>query len=231
MVDMGNDYIAQNNVVAKYLRGQLTPEEAVAFEVYLMDKPALIEQLEMDRVLIKTMPEAVKHAKKTSKWTLGWFNTPLFASLFGSVATLLICVIGFSYLQSSSIDEGQPNGVPDDVIVNIPLVYLSPLRGADDSSGIDSNSAPVVSPKKADRYFAVIIQPSDTHVDVFEVQIVNRVTEVIVLQTQVVEPMVSGDIKLTLLSEMYPSGDYAIIAKAVNSPSGPKTYYFSVRHQ
>ncbi|MEP4299102.1 MAG: hypothetical protein ABJ340_05400, partial [Paraglaciecola sp.] len=53
---MDDEYITQNDIIQKYLRNKLTPEETVEFEEYIMDKPHLLEQLELDSVMVETMP-------------------------------------------------------------------------------------------------------------------------------------------------------------------------------
>lgn len=44
------------NVRIKYLKNQLDPEQKEAFEVYLMDNPALLEELQLESTLVTTAP-------------------------------------------------------------------------------------------------------------------------------------------------------------------------------
>ncbi len=231
MFTMDKVYIDHNDIIAKYLRGQLTPEESVAFEEYLMDQPALIEQLELDSLLIRTMPEAVKSAESQVKQVVKkywFFNTPLFASF----ATLLICVVSLSFVYSTfdvanDFDKSTDHDSSDPaVMVNIQHILLYSARGGDD----EVKDAPVVTPLPTDRYFEISVQTSDSQATAFEIEIVNAITQTRLLPPQVFEAMPSGDIKLTLLSVVYPPGDYVVTAKAVGSQSTPETYYFSVRH-
>ena len=45
---MDRDYIEQHDILDRYRRNQLTPEMRIEFEEYILDKPDLIEQLELD---------------------------------------------------------------------------------------------------------------------------------------------------------------------------------------
>ncbi|MFT4928282.1 MAG: hypothetical protein ACI8WB_004401 [Phenylobacterium sp.] len=221
---MDESYIEQNNIVAKYLRGQLTPEETVVFEEYLMDKPALIEQLEMESTLFRTMPQAVKSIDKQPAKKFWWFATPWWAG-WASFATLLICVLSYPLIHS--ILDGESD-LPDAVVmVNLQHIYLSPVRGAVN----DADNVPVVTPLSSDRYFEITVQTANSSAVAFEVEIKNRKTEASLLAAQVIQLMDSGDIKLTLLSKVYPPGEYILLAAPVDGKSGPETFYFNVQHQ
>ena len=91
---MDSKYIKEKNIIARYLRGSLTPEESIEFEEYLIDKPELIEQLEIDSQLMKTLPAVDYKSKRpqTASMQKLWFwTTPLRASF----ATGFSCLLGF----------------------------------------------------------------------------------------------------------------------------------------
>jgi|GEM_PF-4244506 len=45
----------QDELIQAYLQNKLTPEEAIEFEVYIMDKSELLEKLQMDNLLQQSM--------------------------------------------------------------------------------------------------------------------------------------------------------------------------------
>lgn len=52
--------IEQRNIKQRYLTGRLNAQEVAAFEEYMLDKPELTQELELDSILYKTMPECME---------------------------------------------------------------------------------------------------------------------------------------------------------------------------
>lgn len=75
---VSND-IEAKNLANRYLKGQLSPDEIVAFEEYILDKPELLEQLELDSILIETLPKIEESRVKPS----------LFSTFYASWRVLL----------------------------------------------------------------------------------------------------------------------------------------------
>jgi hypothetical protein len=222
MAKMDQHFIDANNIVGKYLRDELTPEETIAFEEYLMDHPALIDELELDAVFIKAMPEAVKAMENSPKKTFLWFATPLRASF----ATLLVCLIALP-MMLRMFDESGGAGQDDvEVMANIQHIFLTPMRGVGDGSRV-----PVITPSRVDRYFEVTVQTSDMNASEYQIDIINRKTRAAVLTPAVFSVMSTGDIKLALPSKAYQTGDYVLTATPMSGPSKPEKFYFSVRHE
>ncbi|MFT2089984.1 hypothetical protein [Paraglaciecola sp. 2405UD69-4] len=117
---MDDDYINQNDTVQRYLHNKLTPEETVEFEEYIMDKPHLLEQLELDSVMVETMPKVELGKSKPSFWQ-GIFGTPLKASLGTGLACALAAVLLLPAIQPPS----------SPAIGNLELFYLSDVRSDD----------------------------------------------------------------------------------------------------
>ncbi|MEP2652689.1 MAG: hypothetical protein ABJH06_11935 [Paraglaciecola sp.] len=126
---MGDETINQNDIVQKYLHNKLTPEETVEFEEYIMDKPHLLEQLELDSVMVETMPlvnesngnkASRAQSPKPSFWDV-LFGTPLKASLGTGVACVLAVVLLLPIMQTPT----SPG------IGNLELFYLSDVRSND----------------------------------------------------------------------------------------------------
>ncbi|MEP1554376.1 MAG: hypothetical protein ABJJ44_03155 [Paraglaciecola sp.] len=126
---MDDEYITQNDIIHKYLHNKLTPEEVMAFEEYIMDKPHLLEQLELDSVMVETIPlvnesngnnASRAQSPKPSFWDV-LFGTPLKASLGTGLACALVIVLLLPNMQSSTTPA----------IGNLELFYLSDVRSND----------------------------------------------------------------------------------------------------
>lgn len=68
--NMNADYISQHDIVQRYLKGKLTPEETVEFEEYILDKPELLEQLEVDSVMSEHLPNIAPKRSRRSIFRL-----------------------------------------------------------------------------------------------------------------------------------------------------------------
>ncbi|GAA6136541.1 hypothetical protein NBRC116583_02880 [Arenicella sp. 4NH20-0111] len=121
---MDKRYIEDNEIEIKYLRNQLAPEEAEEFEVYLMENPCFLEQLETTSVLMKEVPqvkpEAVTEIEKRS--LLGSILTmkPLLSGYIAGAMTV-VGVIGILSVSEPSVDNNPTFSQ---------VVYLSPTRSA-----------------------------------------------------------------------------------------------------
>lgn len=119
MNNIDADYISQHDIAQRYLQGKLTPEETVEFEEYLMDKPELLEQLELDSVMVEHLPNVFNSPPKTaqnkrSRWT------PLFSHITAIAACSLLAVTLWLGQPNSEIS---PNFSPN-------IVYLENYRSA-----------------------------------------------------------------------------------------------------
>ncbi len=119
---MDKRYIEDNEIEIKYLRNQLASEEAEEFEVYLMENPSFLEQLETTSVLMKEVPqvkpEAVTETEKRS--LLGSILTmkPLLSGYIAGAMTV-VGVIGILSVSEPSVDNNPTFSK---------VVYLSPTR-------------------------------------------------------------------------------------------------------
>ncbi len=89
---MDKKYIQDNEIDIKYLRGQLADDELELFEIYLMENPEALEQLEVDSLLLTTKVKGHKEATSLfSKFKKSL--TPILAIAFSIVATAILVVI------------------------------------------------------------------------------------------------------------------------------------------
>jgi len=169
---MDKQYIEDNEISIKYLRKQLTPEEVEEFEIYLMENPEALEQLDLDSLfqtrLRDLAPNAYVSAEPITKTPVSpkWFGLPnIIAFLSGA---LLIFVFG---LEKNELET--PN-----------LIYLSQTRSGgvniDQLSKIEVGGKEHIVvvlnlPKPVDFPVDVLIKPFGSEVDnVYKV--VRRIT-------------------------------------------------------
>ncbi len=140
---MDNEYVESNDIANKYLRGELTAEELEDFEVYLMDKAELLEELELDMLLQQHLPLVQFDNKQVSSKWLSWPAQPLVASF----ATLVVCA--FSFILYLQIEDGafKASG-------KVNLVYISPLRSS------SQEQQATLSIAKGDEQITLVLQPS-----------------------------------------------------------------------
>ena len=121
MKAMNDEYIQQNDVVRRYLHNRLTPEEAIEFETYVLDKPALLEQLELDAVLIENLPHVVSKTAIKTAVKVAWWK-PLYSHFVAVAASCgLLAII--------LIDTQQ---VPDALGFSPSIVYLENYRSVNE---------------------------------------------------------------------------------------------------
>ncbi|MDU0352778.1 hypothetical protein RS130_01530 [Paraglaciecola aquimarina] len=139
---MDDKYITENDIVKRYLHNKLTPEETVEFEEYIMDKPELLEQLELDSVFVQTLPEAFENEQtanqiqaesskyvKPSFWQILW-GTPMRASLvtLGISAGVFLGMFEYKLLNSN------PSQIYSE---SYEIAYLSNLRSSQTNQSQD----------------------------------------------------------------------------------------------
>lgn len=119
---MDRKYIEENDIAGRYLRGQLTPEETIEFEVYLIDNPELIKELEMDTVFLKTMPY-IDQLPGKRVYKRGWFSTIVWQA---SLATIAVCLVAIQiYLFTVNGKSEYQIGIPEhaylDTVRSVPM--------------------------------------------------------------------------------------------------------------
>lgn len=194
MKRMDDDYINHNDIVKRYLGGKLTPEETVEFEEHILDKPELLEQLEMDSVFTEHLPN-VATDKTIPHMTSIWqklFGTPMRASMGTATACVLVATV-FVKLATPQLTPLQGN---------IELVYLSNTRG-------DTNvSVQELSRSAAPDTLIFILQADAVLDEQFKVRLFNQKTEqsIALLATYSANEM--GDIYVPARANNLPQGTY-----------------------
>ena len=64
---MDKDYIEEQDIAGKYLRGELTAEEIESFELVFMEDPGLLQRLELDAAFYRHARAAHEELKNVNK--------------------------------------------------------------------------------------------------------------------------------------------------------------------
>lgn len=161
---MDDEYINQNDIVKRYLQNKLTPEETVEFEEYMLDKPELLERLELDMVLVETLPRVEVTEKKKLEEKNG-IKPYLWQTLFGKPFVYSICSFFLGALVISQLNNISQTQALFTGTIN--LVEISPLRS---TSSEDIPDAVYSLSNNAD-YIILMLQPEDTNGDPINIEI------------------------------------------------------------
>ena len=187
-----------------YLRGKLTPEEAVAFETYFIDKPELLEALEVDMLLQQQMPavsfgqDINKSGSANDKWFVQYLQ-PLMAS----AATLLICIASFNWYWQGQDVTADFNGSG-----KVNLVYVSPVRSGvlDEQANLSLNTK--------DEQVTIVLQPSNTVATIFDIKMIRPNGDVVKAFNQVnVQGM--GDLVIAVPMAQFNQGNWTFEIRAI----------------
>ncbi|WP_416305963.1 hypothetical protein [Neptunicella sp. SCSIO 80796] len=113
---MDETYIAENDIKRRYLHNKLTAEETAEFEAYILDKPALLEELELDSVFISAYPNMMKKSPFWRSLTDKWLWPGLGVAIGGALSAAII-LIAFIPQTSFELSKQSPE-----------IVYLETMR-------------------------------------------------------------------------------------------------------
>lgn len=74
-IKLDKEKIEKNNITNRYIHGQLSPEETIAFEEYLMEHSEMIEDLQLDQMFVESMGniEVEKHNNERTAPTFAFW--------------------------------------------------------------------------------------------------------------------------------------------------------------
>ena len=134
---MDKQYIQDNEIEIKYLRNQLTPEEVEEFEVYLMENPEAIENIELIEMIANTDVSATEAKSSFTDWVASCLRPlPVFAVVSAFLMGNLLPIVWtnsdtpgiaqIAYLADSRNSNSE---------INIQAAYLFPNSSFNSSSG------------------------------------------------------------------------------------------------
>ncbi len=140
---MNKEYIEQHEIAHRYLAGSLCAEEIEQFEVYLMEHPQMLEELELNSI-IKTHASAYKpKITSTSKWR-SLFTQPLYVS-FSTAVVSLFCFAMFLTIADIHFSPTSTNHAKTSLIYLETQRSSSPLGSATDINIKEANELLVFS--------------------------------------------------------------------------------------
>ena len=139
--------VIDENLVDRYLMGQMSEAEAMAFEDFYAGSPETMQELEESAMLIDGMTHLGRDdgvatpiaaaKKKTGSRFLAVMGTPAYGMAASVVALVAVMIAG-----ANNLRDGAASG--DDSLVNIPVVTLSATRGGDAGVEITAGEAPQI---------------------------------------------------------------------------------------
>ncbi|GAB2686956.1 hypothetical protein Q4574_03555 [Aliiglaciecola sp. 3_MG-2023] len=120
MRPMDQEYIQNNDIANRYMQGKLCAEESEEFEVYLMENSEIVDQLELDSMLINTLPLINTTSKPKNSFWQSLFKTPTRASLTTLGSCILVFTLMLNYNHFSFFEK---------TLSSPSMVYVSSVRG------------------------------------------------------------------------------------------------------
>ena len=214
MKPMDRDFIDKHDIAQRYLHGRLTPEEAEEFEVYLMDNPEMVEELEIDGLLKSRLPNSrsANSVKRGHTKYMDWFlSTPL-----RSIAsTAAVCTLVFTMLPSPDSTPGVDLTRPTD------LISLSVTRNStglpDASLSLSENTSTVI----------LVIQAEQGEVDSYQVTVTNQTTKA-VMTDEAFYTNSKGELFVPVKLANLESGIVSIDYMQPSSPESKRSYHLLI---
>lgn len=122
---MDKKYIDENEIEIKYLRNQLTTEELEEFEVFLIDNPELVEQLELDSTLLNGLEVLKQNVKKPKPIFHKIFSFDMLPIMASFMSGLLVVVLFQSWFGENKTAE---------ILSSTQIEYLSGFRSASNTT-------------------------------------------------------------------------------------------------
>lgn len=162
---MNKEFIEQNDIAHKYLTGQLSDAELEEFEVYLMDNPSVIDDLNVEEVMSAGM-SAIKEPEGVARPSQPAIALPFWQK--SSIATALgSFVLGVLTMMVFNIDRGPINSPQIQY-----LVTESSVRGgSDDTPPVEFEFDESSFARGSRDQFTLVIDPEDTKIDEYRVSI------------------------------------------------------------
>ena len=141
---MDRQSVIENNIVDRYLMGQLSETEAMTFEDFYAGSPETLLDLEQSATLIDSLVSSSRHddianvttfmAKPKPQSRLAqFFSTPRYSVAASFLAIIALAFAGSAQMRLQNADHESLRAI------NIPVVTLSATRGGD--SGIEIATA------------------------------------------------------------------------------------------
>ncbi|MEM7610844.1 MAG: hypothetical protein AAF270_04160 [Pseudomonadota bacterium] len=219
--------VEENNLVDRYLLGQMDESEAMAFEDFYAGSPETLEELETSALLIDGMNNANRKpmgsvtsigqlkasAPAPTAAARRWFGSPAYGVAASFVAALALLVAGSNYV---ALQDAR--SVASSNIINIPVVTLSPTRGGESGVEVFAGDAPQVvlaldlGLSAAASYSAALQTIDGDHI----------------WRSEGLEPDELQSLTMSIARESLPAGSYRIVVRSEDARNDTLNFPFDI---
>lgn len=188
----------KDDIANRYLQGQLSPEETIAFEEYLMENAEMLEELQLDEMFVESMGSVEVEQPNNE-------NTTTTFALWPSLRWLCLGAIG-AYASVALISLMGTSG--ETTLMNIDrVVYLDTLRSS------ESPQRRIVLGEKTEKLVLMLSAGFDQK-GPFDVNIVNESTNKVMAEFKSVPKTETDDIALVVDMGFFEVGKYIFHVKS-----------------
>lgn len=147
---MDREEVKRNNLVDRYLLGQLSEDEADEFEAYYLGSPETVAELETTEALLTGLRRSPQGGGKVAALRPAPAWSARAGQWFGLAASVVAAVsLVFAFQSRSALEQARSGSAPAaiDVPINIPIVTLAATRSA--GPGADAPAAVIELPAGA----------------------------------------------------------------------------------
>ncbi len=190
----------------RYLHKKLSDSERIAFELYLLDHPEMVDTLEIDQLYQQTLADAVNHNLASSGFW-HWIRAHCWATpMRASFCTFAACAVVFALSHTGGGNTG--TGVSKG-LVSSQVEYLETVRSA-------SAELPVFVLKKDSDVMALMVQTYFAKPDAtYWVKVTAKAAERVVMEYQV-KGNEHGELLVALTREQVHIGEYQVVVSDEN---------------
>jgi hypothetical protein len=219
---MDKRYIEENEIGLKYLKGQLTNEQLEQFEIYMMDNPDILDDLNLDQLMIKG--SSVSHTAESP------FKLSFIRSLFGDwrlVNSLASFALGLVAMAMFSIERVSVNSVEIQY-----LVAQDSVRGSDDSPVVEFEFLKASFQSSSQDQFVLVVEPNTIKKERFKVTISrlekSEKTDMIVEVNGIITNS-QGRVALTLRVNDFTPGEYLVELDSTSTKKSINTRFKTIQ--
>lgn len=207
MSQLNDDYIKQHNLVTRYIRGQLTPEEATEFESYFIDKPELLEQIELETVLYEQIPKVEFQQQGESDSSANWLNIPM-AWMGQSLANTLVafassCLLGIGL--TLMLLQEEP-GIQEAAGIG-QVVYTDTYRSSQSDVRIQIDL-------QEEAHTLVLVSPVEVFNQDYQISLIREDSNTHVVSLQI-RADANGELSVVIPVSLLHSGEYVLWVSAI----------------
>jgi hypothetical protein len=201
---MDRQYIRDEQVIERYLKGKLSAADEQAFEEAYLADPSLLEEVQLAERLrdgLKDQPpqqEPALRVQPRPRW-LEIAGSPRYGIAASLVAAAALLSSGVLFVQNQAPDGGRPGSFRASNARVLPLVAT---RGA--------GSANVVSAPAADEWTVLMLDTGLGDYDRYRAVLVRSGSDEELLRLDDMTPTYEGMVALVLPGSSLPPGDYEV---------------------